>query len=105
MSRKKVKTITVDGKRRRIKECACGEEFILTNNRRKECYNCKPKRIIKNLRYYVEHDPSDYPLMKGLPLSEIEIDYGLKFGSFVDGTIIRKQREKYIIQEGRLERI
>ena len=54
-------------------------------------------------RFRVVHDPSPYPISSGRALSKFEVQYGLQYNTFTNGTIIQDvitlKRHEVVIQK------
>ncbi len=50
-------------------------------------------------------DPSEYPLVKGMRLSKMEVDTGILFGSWLVGTRFKCANTVYVLQLTGLEEI
>ncbi len=60
----------------------------------------------KKCTWCVIHDPCDAPLETGCRLYPEEVEYGLKYGAYVTGTILEhKSGRRFQIIENELEKI
>ena len=103
MARKRTKSVIIDGKRWCIKTCACGEVFQVRNNRRVECYTCKPP-IVKP-KYRVVSDPCDYPLATGMVMMREELMAGLRLNSFENGMVFSRDKDRFVVDNGKLRKV
>ena len=66
-------------------------------------FDLKPVFNYSRNRFRVLHDPSPYPISSGRALSKFEVQYGLQYNTFTNGTIIQDgitlMRHEVVIQK------
>lgn len=84
------------------KECGY---IVVNRSRRAKAYEKELRNMQASFRWKVIKDPADIgALIPGLNLSTIEIEKGLSYGSFTEGTVLydKKIRRTFVVHNNKL---